>query len=588
MRRAKKASTGKLNLERYLVCFPTPKQSRKHEEYNVRTTETAIRTTMAINIPGLIAVIAFYIAILVIGIVYGRKTGKSKSNEAVLLADRSLGGFVSVFTITATMVGGGYLNGSAESASRDGVLYAQAPVGYCAGLLISALLYAPKMRGEGYITMFDPLQMKYGKHIGALLIIPQIFGDLFWSAAVLAALGATISIILDINATLAIVISSAVAIFYTFMGGLYSVAYTDVIQLLFIAVGLIVAFPFSLTHPAVDLERVADNWLGDIPQKTIASYVDVFLLCICGGIPWQAFYQRILACRTVRVAQISTSIASVFALLMAIPAVVMGIAGSAADWNATNYDGPIPLPDDMASFMLPLALNYLSPLPIAILGIGAISAAVMSSADSCILSTSSILTKNVYQDIIRPKASETELVWVLRISILVVGTLGTLIAIFADTIYGLFILCSDLMYVVLFPQLTITLWMPQSNSYGSLTGFVVSFGLRLLSGEPVLGLAPVIRYYGYDAAMDTQLFPFRTFIMLIGAVCIVTVSLLTNFVFSSGIIPERYDYLKCLRQRTISMRTDTIVRQPQEIEAFGATSTMKCSQNGASANNQLE
>ncbi|BFZ03439.1 hypothetical protein BsWGS_06478 [Bradybaena similaris] len=50
--------------------------------------------------------------------------------------------------------------------------------------------------------------------------------------------GATISIILDMNATLAIVVSAAVAIIYTFFGGLYSVAYTDVIQLFFIAIGL--------------------------------------------------------------------------------------------------------------------------------------------------------------------------------------------------------------------------------------------------------------------------------------------------------------------------------------------------------------
>ncbi|GFR97262.1 high-affinity choline transporter 1 [Elysia marginata] len=492
------------------------------------------------------------------------------------------------------MVGGGYINGSAESAARDGVLYTQAPIGYCISLIfgnffdlhnlfhiifVAALFYAPKMRGEGFITMFDPFQLKYGKKMGGLLFIPQIFGDLFWSAAVLAALGATISIILDINATLAIVISSAVAIFYTFLGGLYSVAYTDVIQLLFIAAGLVIAFPFSLTHSAVDLGRVADTWLGTIPKESIASYIDVYLLCICGGIPWQAIYQRVLACRTVRVAQVSTLIASVFALLMAVPPIIMGVA----DWNATNYDGPVPIPRNMTSFILPLALNYLSPLPIAILGIGAMSAAVMSSADSCILSTSSVLTKNIYQDIIRPKASEKELVWVLRISILIVGTLGTLIAIFADTIYGLYILCSDLMYVVLFPQLTIILWMSQSNSYGSLAGFVVSFGLRLLSGEPVLGLAPAIEYYGYDAARGTQLFPFRTFIMLIGAVCIVAVSLLTNFLFMRGFIPRRYDFLKCLRQRTISMRYGTKDRELQEIEDPDVTLTLKGSQNGSNA-----
>ena len=142
----------------------------------------------------------------------------------------------------------------------------------------------------------------------------------------------------------------------------------------------------------------------------------------------------------------------------------------------------------------------------------------------------------------------------MRISILVSGALGTLIAIFSETIYGLFILCSDLMYVVLFPQLTLILWMPQSNSYGCLAGFFVAFILRLLSGEPVLGMAPVILFPGYDHENGLQMFPFRTFLMLIGSAFIVVVSLLTHHLFHRGIIPRRYDVLKCLRNRTISRR----------------------------------
>ena len=45
------------------------------------------------------------------------------------------------------------------------------------------------MRRSNYITMFDPLQLKYGRKIGALLILPQIMSDTFWGASVLAALG---------------------------------------------------------------------------------------------------------------------------------------------------------------------------------------------------------------------------------------------------------------------------------------------------------------------------------------------------------------------------------------------------------------
>ena len=51
--------------------------------------------------------------------------------------------------------------------------------------------------------------------------------------------GGTISVVMDIHSSLAVCISAAVAVCYTLMGGLYSVAYTDVIQLCFIFVGLV-------------------------------------------------------------------------------------------------------------------------------------------------------------------------------------------------------------------------------------------------------------------------------------------------------------------------------------------------------------
>lgn len=51
--------------------------------------------------------------------------------------------------------------------------------------------------------------------------------------------GATLSVIVDININMSVVISALIAIFYTLVGGLYSVAYTDVVQLFCIFIGLV-------------------------------------------------------------------------------------------------------------------------------------------------------------------------------------------------------------------------------------------------------------------------------------------------------------------------------------------------------------
>lgn len=95
------------------------------------------------------------------------------------------------------------------------------------------------MREREYVTMLDPFQEKYGARMGGLLYIPALMGEIFWSGAILSALGATVSVVVGLDRFTSVIASACIAIFYTLLGGLYSVAYTDVIQLICIFVGLV-------------------------------------------------------------------------------------------------------------------------------------------------------------------------------------------------------------------------------------------------------------------------------------------------------------------------------------------------------------
>ena len=75
---------------------------------------------------------------------------------------------------------------------------------------------------------------------------------------------------------------------------------------------------------------------------------------------------------------------------------------------------------------------------------------------------------------------------------MVIAALACVMAISVSSIYYLFLLCSDFVYVVLFPQLLCVLYVRWSNSYGSLVGYVIGLLFRLLGGEPGLGLSPTI------------------------------------------------------------------------------------------------
>ncbi len=77
-------------------------------------------------------------------------------------------------------------------------------------------------------------------------------------------------------------------IIYTLFGGLYSVAYTDVVQLGFIFIGLWVAVPFAMQNEAVgSIVATWPEWHGRIDKSELVGWIDSMLLLIFGGIPWQ-------------------------------------------------------------------------------------------------------------------------------------------------------------------------------------------------------------------------------------------------------------------------------------------------------------
>ena len=90
------------------------------------------------------------------------------------------------------------------------------------------------------------------------------------------------------------------------------------------------------------------------------------------------------------------------------------------DWNATGYReiGQIPVPECDYAMALPMVMRYLTPLPVGILGLGAISAAVMSSTDSAALSTASLVTLHIYGPVRRAIAKSEVITLLVLITII--------------------------------------------------------------------------------------------------------------------------------------------------------------------------
>lgn len=90
-----------------------------------------------------------------------------------------------------------------------------------------------------------------------------------------------------------VILSACIAVFYTLFGGLYSVAYTDVIQLFCIFIGLWMCIPFAWSNDHVkSLSDMEVDWIGTVEPKHQWYYIDYGLLLVFGGIPWQVKYLK--------------------------------------------------------------------------------------------------------------------------------------------------------------------------------------------------------------------------------------------------------------------------------------------------------
>ncbi|XP_070390515.1 high-affinity choline transporter 1-like isoform X4 [Dermacentor albipictus] len=464
------------------------------------------------NIPAVLAMLLYFLVIVCVGVWSGcklhvfkedgqvsttdmrrRRPHQNRFLHRLFLADRNMSLTLGISSMTATWVGGGYLNGTAEAVYTDGVLYCHAPIGYAISLI----------------------------------------------------LGDTAGAVMEVDSHIFIIIAATTILFYTALGGHYSVVYTDVFQICTTAVFLWVCVPFVLKSRGVGtVSGPQTDWLGHIPMANVGQLLDAFLMTALGGIPWQVYFQCILGCKSDFAAQVLSYVAAIGCVFMALPPMIIGAAAKTTNFTAAGYPGPWQLSDK--SSVLPQSIRYLTTPVVSIMGMLGITAAVMSSADSSMFSASAMVTKNVYHVLIRPDASETEVAVILRIAICLIGSTATFLALSVHSVFELWTLCSDVVYVLLFPQFVCIFYLKDSNTYGSIIAFVLGAYSRWLCGEPTAGSTTSTRVQPHEPERVQQ-FPFRLACMVLSLAALVIGSLVSAMAFEKHWLPPHCDVFGCFR-----------------------------------------
>jgi high affinity choline transporter 7 len=463
-------------------------------------------------------------AFLVVGGYAARKVKHGSASE-MMLAGRSLPQWMALLTMTATWVDGGYLLGTAEGAFKTN-LASGIQGGLCFGvsLILGGIFFSRRMRRLGFHTLIDPFESRFGKRWAAVLFIPAMLAEVFWSAELLVAIGSSFDVILGIRLTSAILLAALVVTIYTMMGGLWSVAYTDAFQLGIVALGLLVALPFILGGTGGLGATVAAY---PHPKAAVAPFADfawwdVALMLVFGGIPWNCYFQRVLSCRTPRDAQRMSIYSGLLTMAFVIPPLLIGMSAAVASLPAAN-----------ASEVLPLMLKQRAPGWVAMLGLLAIVGAVTSSFSSSVLSAASMFSWNCCKRLLWPGLSGTRIQLLIRVSVAVLGGGALLMALKVQSVQALWFFTSDLVFVLLFPQLVYALFDSRANCIGSMAAFFVSLVVRVGGGEPLLGIPPLIHY--------PALFPFRTVAAVAGMILLPVVSRMTSRVSQARQLANLYE-----------------------------------------------
>ncbi|MBN1222703.1 MAG: sodium:solute symporter [Candidatus Aminicenantes bacterium] len=378
----------------------------------------------------------FLLAYLSVQVLIGLWISKKiHSENDYFLGGRKLPLLMVALSLFATWFGAETCIGSSAAVYQSGLWGSRAePFGYTLCLLLMGLLLAARLRQGKYVTLADYYRERYGPFIEKFAIVVLVPSSLIWAAAQLRAFGQVIAATTTMHVTLAITLSAAFVLLYTYLGGLLGDIYTDLIQGAIVAVGLILLLAIVLgdfsgireVFASMDPSRL--SFIA--PNESILERMDRWMVPVLGSLVAQEAISRLLAARSVSIARNASFVAcGVYFALGAIP-VFLGLAGPSL----------LPAVADPEQFLVKLAGNYLPPA-LFIVFAGALISAILATIDSILLAISALCSHNIIVPAFRIK-SESGRILSARIVVLSAGGAAYVIALYAKGVYHLVVTAS--------------------------------------------------------------------------------------------------------------------------------------------------
>jgi SSS family solute:Na+ symporter len=442
--------------------------------------------------PQLAIVLVYLLAMLAIGVLFRRRS--ARDTVEFFLAGRGIGRLVLFFTMAATNFSAFTIFGLSGAGYRIG--YAFYPVmgfgtGFMAlGLWVIGSRVHALARERGYVTPSDFIRDRYGSPLlKGLFSIMMILFTLPYIAIQAIAAGRSLEALAGLPYWAGALLVIGFTVCYVMLGGMRSVAWTDVVQLLMIlgftlagfiliavrvrglagsAGELAARYPGLFSRPGLDGSMVPGVWLGYL------------LLWLFADPMFPQLFQRFLAARDLRSLKTTVVLYPLITTFLFFLTVSIGVLGRAVfpDLSVAQSESVYPL----------LLARFASPFVSTLLLTGGL-AALMSTLDSQLLTMASMIGL----DFGKRKAAP---VWLYRLIVLGIGAAGYLLALRPpQTILDFVNRTSFTGLAVLAPVVLGGLYWRRANRYGALAGILAGEALTVLSFFRVVqvpGVLPVI------------------------------------------------------------------------------------------------
>ena len=433
----------------------------------------------------LIWFVALYLLFSVgVGVYAARRVHTSRD---FVVAGRNLPLPVVTATVFATWFGAETVLGISATFVQEGLGGVVAdPFGASLCLILAGLFFAPLLYRMNLLTIGDYYRARYNRTVELIMSVCIMLSYLGWVSAQVVALGLVFNVVSNgvVTPQAGMVIGIAVVLAYTLIGGMWSVALLDFVQMTIIMTALLLIAVLIGEQAGgagnVVMQAQAAGKLQLFPQgsgmEAWIPFIGAALTMMLGSIPQQDVFQRITSARSEKIAVRGAVAGGVLYFAFAFIPMFLAYAAMLID---PQFFGELAGRD--SQMVLPsLILNH-TPLIAQVFFFGALLSAIMSTASATLLAPSVMFTENILKHFVFSEMSDKQMLRTMRIIMLAFGILVLWFALNSES--SIFHMVENAYKVTLvgaFVPLVFGLYWQRANNQGALLSILLGLGSWLL------------------------------------------------------------------------------------------------------------